>query len=241
MELKDLKALLEQPNQLRLALEKLRLNTSLSEEIKGFIVLYDTFDGDCEAIKNYLISTEKQILVHSQPKTISFSIFKYAAGITLLIGIGSLIYYFSATSTSSNLNAKNEITNVFKEPGVPIFMGEKPKIEWGNLMYAIEKESPEKAIAEWKKIQKLAPENDSINYFGGLVYFNSNQFKTAEKYFRQNLNVQSTYNDRSLYFLAILDWKRNKRAEAKKKLLQLSSTSDLELKKAVKIHLKDIK
>ena len=158
----------------------------------------------------------------------------------MLIGIGSLIYYFSETSTSKNLNANNEITNVFIEPGIPIFMGEKPKIEWGNLMFAIEEESTEKAITEWKKIQRFAPENDSINYFGGLVYFNANQLKTAEKYFKQNLKVQSTYNDRSLYFLAILDWKRNKKAEAKKKLLQLTSTSDLELKKAVKINLKDI-
>jgi hypothetical protein len=38
----------------------------------------------------------------------------------------------------------------------------------------------------------------------------------------------------------MIDWKRNRRAEAKKKLLQLSSTSDEALKKAVKIHLKDI-
>jgi tetratricopeptide (TPR) repeat protein len=241
MELKDLKALLDHPNQLQLELEKLRSDARLSEEIKGFIVLYDSFEGDCENIKNYLSTTEKQILAPSQPKTIPFSILKYAAGFALLIGLGGFLYYYSTTNSATNLSSKNaKKKDVFTEPGIPIFMGENPKIEWGSLMFAIEEESTEKAITEWQKIQKLAPENDTVLYFGGIVYFNDNQIQKAEKFFKRNRQIQSSYNDRSLYFIAIIDWKRNRRAEAKKKLLQLSSTSDEALKKAVKIHLKDI-
>jgi len=241
MELKDLKALLEHPNQLQLELEKLRSDVHLSEEIKGFIVLYDSFDGDCEAIKNYLSTTEKLILAPSQSKIIPFSSLKYAAGFALLIGIGGFLYYYSTTNPATNLSSKNaKKKDVFTEPGIPIFMGENPKIEWGNLMFAIEEESTEKAISEWQKIQKLAPKNDTVLYFGGIVYFNDNQIQKAEKFFKRNRQIQSTYNDRSLYFIAMIDWKRNRRAEAKKKLLQLSSTSDEALKKAVKIHLKDI-
>jgi tetratricopeptide (TPR) repeat protein len=241
MEIKDLKALLDHPNQLQLELEKLRSDARLSEEIKGFIVLYDSFEGDCENIKNYLSTTEKQIIAPSQPKTIPFSILKYAAGFALLIGIGGFLYYYSTTNPATNLSSKNaKKKDVFTEPGIPIFMGENPKIEWGSLMFAIEEESTEKAITEWQKIQKLALENDTVLYFGGIVYFNDNQIQKAEKYFKRNRQIQSTYNDRSLYFIAMIDWKRNKREEAKKKFQQLKTSTDLVLKKAAKSRIEEI-
>jgi tetratricopeptide (TPR) repeat protein len=235
MELKDLKALLEHPNQLQLELEKLRSDAHLSEEIKGFIVLYDSFEGDCEAIKNYLSTTEKQIIAPSQPKTVPFSILKYAAGFALLIGLGGFLYYYSTKNPATNLSSKNsKKKDVFTEPGIPIYMGENPKIEWGSLMFAIEEESPDKAIVEWQKIRKITPENDTVLYFGGIVYLNDNQIQKAEKFFKQNRQIKSSYNERSLYFLAMIDWKRRKREEAKKKFQQLTSSTDLELKKAAK-------
>jgi tetratricopeptide (TPR) repeat protein len=107
-------------------------------------------------------------------------------------------------------------------------------------MFAIEEESTEKAITEWQKIQKLAPENDTVLYFGGIVYFNDNQIQKAEKYFKRNRQIQSTYNDRSLYFIAMIDWKRNKREEAKKKFQQLKTSTDLVLKKAAKSRIEEI-
>jgi tetratricopeptide (TPR) repeat protein len=241
MEIKDLKKLLDNPAQLQVEIEILRTNANVSEEINGFIVLYDSFEGDCEAIKNYLSTTEKQILAPSQPKIIPFSILKYAAGFALLIGLGGFLYYYSTTNTATNLSSKNaKKKDVFTEPGIPIYMGENPKIEWGSLMFAIEEESTEKAINEWQKIRKIAPENDSVLYFGGLVYFNANQIQKAEKYFKQNRLIQSTYNDRSLYFIAMIDWKRNKREDAKKKFQQLTSSTDLELKKAAKNRIEEI-
>ena len=239
MEIKELKKLLDNPTQLQVEIEILRSNTNVSEESKGFIVLYDSFEGDCKAIKKYLSSTETQILAPLQAKSTSFLFLKYAAGIAFLIGLGGYFYYYSTPANNLTSKTANK-KELFVEPGIPIFMGENPKIEWGNLMFAIEKENTEKAIAEWQKIQKLAPENDTVLYFGGLVFFNANQIQKAEKYFKQNRQIQSTYNERSLYFIAMIDWKRNKREDAKKKLLQLTSTSDEALKKAVKIHLKDI-
>lgn len=241
MKIKDLKKLLDNPAQLQVEIELLRSNTNVSEESKGIIILYDSFERDCEAIKKYLSSTEKQFLAPSQPKTIPFSILKYAAGFALLIGLGGFLYYYSTTNPATNLNSKNaKKKDVFTEPGIPIYMGENPKIEWGSLMFAIEEESTEKAITEWQKIQKLAPENDTVLYFGGIVYFNDNQIQKAEKFFKRNRQIQSTYNDRSLYFIAMIDWKRGKREEAKKKFQQLASSTDLVLNKAAKNRVKEI-
>ncbi len=239
MEIKDLKKLLDNPAQLKVEIEILRSNANVSEEINGFIVLYDSFEGDCEAIKKYLSSTETQILEPLQVKSTSFSFLKYAAGIAFLMGLVGYFYYYSTPANNLTSKTANK-KELFVEPGIPIYMGETPKIAWEKLMFAIKKESTSKAISEWQKIQTIAPENDTVLYFGGLVYFNANQIQKAEKYFKQNRQIQSTYNDRSLYFIAMIDWKRNKREEAKKKLLQLITTTDLELKKAVKIHLKDI-
>ena len=238
MEIKDLKKLLDNPTQLHVEIEKLRSDATVSEEMKGFIVLFDSFEGDCEVIKNYLITTEKQILAPLQAKLTSFSFLKYAAGIALLIGLGGYFYYSTSANnlTSKTFNKKE----LFVEPGIPIYMGETPKIAWEKLMFAIKKESTSKAIIEWQKIQKIAPENDTVLYFGGFVYFNANQIQKAEKYFKKNRQIKSTYNDRSLYFLAMIDWKRNKREEAKKKFRQLTSSTDLELKKAAKNRIDEI-
>lgn len=239
MKIKDLKKLLDNPAQLQVEIEMLRSNTNVSEESKVIIILYDSFEGDCEAIKKYLSSTENQILAPLQAKSTSFSFLKYAAGIAFLIGFGGYFYYYSIPK--NNLTSKTaDKKDVFTEPGIPIYMGENPKIEWGSLMFAIEEESTEKAITEWQKIQKLAPENDTVLYFGGIVYFNDNQIQKAEKFFKRNRQIQSTYNDRSLYFIAMIDWKRGKREEAKKKFQQLASSTDLVLNKAAKNRVEEI-
>ncbi|MEN9302983.1 MAG: hypothetical protein RL264_1412 [Bacteroidota bacterium] len=239
MDLKKLKSLLSQPRLLKSQIDELRKDPSLSDEIKGFIVLFDSFGGDCAAVKQYLDNTETFIVSKEKTVKFSFPYLKYAAILLLFLSIGGMLYYGKSTSKSTTINSKNN-PEIFVEPGIPIFMGNKQTIDWAPLMYAIKKESRAKAISEWRKIQKIAPENDTVLYFGGLIYFNANQIQKAEKYFKRNRQIQSTYNDRSLYFIAMIDWKRNKREEAKKKFQQLTSSTDLELKKAAKNRIKEI-
>ena len=239
MDLKEIIALLDHPDKLKLKVEDLRSKTALPEEVKGFIQLYDSLNGDCNAVKNYLKNTKHEVL--SPIKIKSFSILQYAAIFVLLLAVGGFVLYYSSSKNLKQPRSLNAtIKQPFVEPGIPIFMGNKQSIDWAPLMYAIKKESTAKAISEWQKIEKIAPENDTVIYFGGVVYFNANQEQKAEKYFKLNRQFQSTYNDRSLYFLAMMDWKRNKFEAARKKFRQLTTSSDLELKKAVKIHLKDI-
>lgn len=239
MELKDLKLLLNKPNDLKKLILELRDEKNLSEEVKGFIVLYDSFNGDCNAVKNYITSTEKFIVSKSKPIKRSISYLKYAAVLLLILGVGGLLYFGNTTFKPTTITSKSN-PKIFKEPGIPILMGDSAQIDWAPLMYAMANESKEKSISEWRKIQKIAPENDTVLYFGGLVYFNASQEQKAEKYFHLNRQIQSIYNDRSLYFIAIIDWKQNKLEEAKEKFQQLISTTDLELKKAAKNHIKEM-
>lgn len=241
MDIKDLKKLLNNPTQLQVEIKKLRLNATISEEVKGFIMLYDNFDGDCEALNNYLKETQSKILSPLQVNLFPFYFLKCAAGIAFLIGFGGFLYYYSTTTPANNKSLITaEKKEFFTEPGLPIYMGEASVIAWGKLMFAIKKESPSSAIFEWQKINKLNADNDTVMYFGGIVYFNANQLKQAALFFNQNQQKLSAFNDRSLYYLALIDLKRNNPNEANIKFHQLSSSKDLELKKAVNLHLQAV-
>jgi hypothetical protein len=241
MDVKDLKKLLNNPTQLQVEIEKLRLNATISEEVKGFIILYDSYEGNCEAIYNYLKATQSQILAPLQVNLFPFYLLKCAAVIAFIIGLGGFLCYYSTLTPATNKSSINsEKKEFFTEPGLPIYMGEATTIEWGKLMFAMKKESPSIAIIEWQKLYHLNPDNDTVIYFGGIIFFNANQLKKAAFFLKQNKQKQSVFNDRSLYYLALIDLKRNSLNEANKKFHQLSSTKDLELKKAVNLHLQEV-
>ncbi len=164
MELNQLKDLLNHPDQLKVEVEKLRSEVNQSEEIKGFIALYDSLDGDSLKIKNYLKETESSIK-NVIPKNIkSFSILKYAATFLILFGLASL-FYLNLRNSNKIIEQKEVSKNLFKDPGIPIYMSEETKINWAELMFSIENESSEKAIQVWQKIEKVAPKNDTVLYY----------------------------------------------------------------------------
>ncbi len=235
MELIELKILLNHPDQLKIEVEKLRLDASTSHEIKGFITLYDHFQGNSIEIEKYLKETERRIKTSSISGKKNFNFLKYAAIVLVIFGIGSLIYF-----SYSNSKEKLEISNLYKDPGIPIFMSEKTKINWGELMFAIENETSIKAVNIWKKIQKSAPENDTVLYYGGIVYRNAFQYKKANHYFKANLKIPSVFHEQSLYFIAINEWKKGKKNKAKKLLIKLQKSKNQDLRHYVNINLKDL-
>jgi tetratricopeptide (TPR) repeat protein len=235
MELKELKILLNNPQKLKIVVEELRLKPNLKEEVKGFIVLYDAFHGDCNRILVYLEETNSRFKI-KQPR-FSNSYLKFAAGFLLIIGIGSL-FYLNKTETQKIKRLEISKSDVFIEPGIPTFLDENKTLAWENLMFAIKKESSKKAIQEWKKIEKVAPDNDTVLYFGGIVYSNDNQFDKAIQYFDKNLTKNSTYNDRAAYFIAICFWKKKQIKKAKEIFITLENSKDLNIQSAVREHLK---
>ncbi len=239
MELNQLKDLLNHPNQLKVEVEKLRFDSTQSEEIKGFIALYDVLDGDSLKIKNYLKETESSIK-NIIPKNIKlFSIFKYAATFLILIGIASL-FYLNFLSSNKIIEHKKMSKNLFKDPGIPIFMSEETKINWAELMFAIENESSKKALQVWGEIEKDAPKNDTVLYYGGIVHRNNLQMNKALLYFKANLKTESVFHDQSLYFIAINDWEMGNTSEAKSKLSKLKNSTNLDVRQAVRLNLKEL-
>ena len=239
MELNQLKNLLNHPDQLKVEVEKLRSEVTQSEEIKGFIALYDSLDGDSLKIKNYLKETESSIKNVIPKKRKSISILKYAAVFLVLVGITTFIY---TTSRKNNKISEQKIVskNLYKDPGIPIYMSEETKINWAELMFAIENESSQKAVQVWKNIEKVAPKNDTVLYYGGIVHRNNLMQKLALRYFKENLKTESVFHEQSLYFIAIIDWETGKLSEAKRKLLKLKNAENLDVRQAVRVNLKEI-
>jgi hypothetical protein len=97
-------------------------------------------------------------------------------------------------------------------------------------MYAIDKESPQRALQEWRKIEKLEHENDTLIYFGGIVYQKLNKLAKARFLYEKNANSSSVFADRSAYFLLQIAKSRGDQKERDKWLEQLKNTQDLDLK-----------
>lgn len=239
MELNELKILLHHPDQLKIEVEKLRSDNTQSDEIKGFIALYDAFEEDTSKIKDYLEQTEYSIKNVIPKKRKSISILKYAAVFAVLVGITTFIYSNSRKNIKIS-EQKIVSKNLYKDPGIPIYMSEETKINWGELMFAIENESSQKAVQVWQKIEKVAPKNDTVLYYGGIVHRNNLMQITALRYFKKNLKTESVFHEQSLYFIAINDWENGKISDAKSKLSKLKNAENLDVRQAVHLNLKEL-
>lgn len=239
MVLNELKLLLEYPNQLKIEVGKLRSDATQPEEIKGFIALYDSFNGDTIRIKQYLNETESFIKERIPSGKKSFSILKYAAVFFMFIGI-TMFFYLNFRNRTKITEQKVVSKNLFRDPGIPIYMSVETKINWGELMFALENESSQKAIRVWKKIHKTSAENDTVLYYGGIVYRKALQPEKAIYYFKSNLKTQSNFNEQSLYFLAVYEWEKGHKTKAKKILLKLKNATNLDIRQAVRVNLREL-
>jgi hypothetical protein len=234
MELNDLKILLQNPEQLKNVIEKLRLDQTQSEQNKGFIALYDHFNGNSTELIKYIEDSERVITSPLNYQNVSFRYIKYAVVFLILTGIGSLIYFNYPKS-----NNKIVITDLYTDPGIPIYMSHETRINWAELMFAIQEKTPLQAKEIWIKIQKKAPQNDTTIYYGGIVYKNLNDSKKANYYFHKNLKRESVFHDQSRYFIAIAAWEHGRLTEAKKLLKELIYAENLDIREAVRKHLKN--
>jgi tetratricopeptide (TPR) repeat protein len=241
MSLKELIDLLDRPQELKFIISKMRLRTDLSEEEQGFLSLYDQFNGDIALIKSYLNETKKHILGINEKNTRIQVFYRVAAVFIVLLGVGAL-FFLSQQMKVNQLKNSFDVTesDLFKEPGIPILMGKGTIIEWAPLMFAIDKESSQKALAEWQKLHKVAPENDTVIYFGGIVHMNLKRTSRARKLFQKNADMESVFADRSVYFLSQIAKGQGDLTEAKRLLERLKNTNDMDLKPFVLQEMKGV-
>ena len=239
MEWYKLKELLDQPERLKSEVEVLRKATNLSEELNGFIALYDHFAGDVEKIKTYLNTSEVYIQRSQiQKKTIRSQAFKIAA-ISIVICLSLVGYLLFRPLPDTGQPTQKLAVDYLIEPGIPVYMSEHPILPWQKVMFPYKKGAYKSALKELEKIEKLAPQNDTVFYFKGVLNAKLKNTLVASEHFKRTIKVNSIFSFRAQFYLAKIDWESGNKQKAYKKMNELKMCNDPTVQQAVHSFIKD--
>ena len=232
-ELNQLIELLDEPSALKQKLEFLKASTNLSEETEGFIIVYNSFNGDCEKIKNYLKDSKTKTVTPLKNKNRFSTYLKYAAVFALLLATGTYLY--------NRQDKVKALSHQFEEPGLINYMSTTTTSNWEDIMFDFKTKNYLKADKQIKKALIENPKNDTLIYFSGVVKFKLNHLKAAKTQFQKLHNSKSTnYNDKSIYYLGLIEYKRRHFKASNTLFKSLSNSIDLDVKNASFEHVNEI-
>lgn len=236
-ELKLLKDKLDQPEKLKLLVDEFRQIQNLSEEILGFIALYDSLNGDHLKMKALLEENEKQILMNLQKKPLFFcrkSVLKYAA-IFLMLAASSVFLYTRLSKPSFELSV------VFKDPGIPSYMSSDAQNTFELIMYNYKLKDFEKASELLQVALEVDPKNDTLIYYSGVANYQSEHFDKAKLDFYKLTIQKGPYQHRSNYYLGVCFAKEGKYTEAIKAFESVVNSQDESVYMYASDNLKELK
>jgi len=182
--------------------KRLKDNKGLQQQVEEYSLLIKSVEG--QSFLNKLdefhtdINTDKRI---TEPSKKMFSSTKYAiaASIALLISLGGYWVY-----NSSNSN-KRLYTEYFKpDPGLPTVMGTTDNYEFYDAMVNYKRGDYKLAIEKWEELLKAKPQNDTLNYFLGVVHLANNNEKQSIEYLKKVVKDQNTsFKDDTYYYLGL--------------------------------------
>jgi hypothetical protein len=211
----ELIPLLDFPTFLQEKIVELKRNNANSDEVDGFIVLYDYYKGDCSQIKTYLQDSKNKITQKTHKKS-SFSWMKYAAIFFVILGIGT---YISLQKTTTNFYK----TYADKDLGLPVFMSiEKNALD--NWMLEYKDEKYVKALKTGMQLLRANPKNDTICYYLGVIQLELNHPVQAARYFSKINTKKSVFAEQS-YWLTAICWMYTDKPKAKKMLENISQSA----------------
>jgi tetratricopeptide (TPR) repeat protein len=199
-ELKKLIDLLDFPDELKLIIEKNRSYKDLDESIRGFIAMYDSFDGDCNKLRAQISSNKKVILrpLDQTKQVRSSSMFlKYAAMFALVIGSSFFTYFYFS-------NDRVGLAKCFNDPGIPNFMSAEENNEMIAIMFYYQKKEYEKADVLIQSELKHKPANDTLNYYASVVMFLDERGDSGFKGFERLGKGNGTYKAKSIYYQGLI-------------------------------------
>lgn len=207
--LAELIRLLDYPTFLAEKIRELKTQESTSEEVAGFIILYDQYNGDEQKIKNYLVVSKQKITQTKLPKIHTLRWVKYAAICILILGIGA---YF----TIQNSNKNYYKTYADTDHGLPVFMSiEKNVLD--NWMLEYKDKNYVNALKTGIQLLKQNPGNDTICYYLGVIQLESNHPTQAQHFFSTIDTTQSSFSEQTTWLTAIC-WMYTDKPKAKSML-----------------------
>jgi tetratricopeptide (TPR) repeat protein len=199
--LKDLIAQLqENPALFEKNIQGLRKEENLAIDIQGFIQMYDLCEGDLLKMRAQIVANKMHILssLKEEPKKVNHlpKLMRYAA--VLLVLITCTIFGFLYFKTE-----KLELTTVYKDPGIPTYMGNSSENKLETVMFYFRKNEFNNARTLIQPLYKKNPTNDTIVYYTALINHLNQEEKTATKLFEGLISKENAFTAKSTYFLAM--------------------------------------
>ena len=205
MDSSHLIALLDQPDLLQQEIAILRANSNNSEELIGFIVLYDQLNGDTTAIKRFFKESETEFekkIRHPFQIIPLFPQFKKIAVILVVIlCIGGVFY---ATFNSQN-KTKNLPLNEEKTLAKALSTNVHPQIE--QALHYFKNKNYHRTITSLKPLSTTISKSDTIRYLLAVSYFHKKKYREAIQLFKTF--TKGELRNKSTYYRAIIELKLN--------------------------------
>ena len=232
-ELNQLIELLDHPSALKQKIEILRLSPNLTDELEGFIALYDSYKGDCLKINKNINESKSIILAPLKKKNNFITYLKYAAVFVLLFGTGLFLFIGKEKVLP--------LSNQFEEPGLVNYMSTTTSSNWVDIMYDFKTKNYLKADQKIEKALIDNPKNDTLIYFLGVVNFKLNKLKEAKIQLQKLQKINTTiYTDKSIYYLGLIEYNKAHFSKANTIFKSLSNSIDLDVKNASFEHVNEI-
>lgn len=183
------------------------------DALLGALLLLEENNWDPSVLKKAFTKTENRIvtILNTKPKKSSkINYLRYAA---VLLPIAFIMGYI----ITGNFNNENESIDKYyiKEEGLPNLMSEE-KSNWEELMQLYESNQLEKALVLSEKLTFQKAENDTANYFQGVIAYDLKKYAIAKECFgKVTINKQSAFYNEASFRLGFTLSKLNQKKEAK--------------------------
>jgi len=110
------------------------------------------------------------------------------------------------------------------DPGLPVPMSaqntsnENFKYRFSDAMVDFKNEQYQLAISKWSELLDVKPNNDTLTYYIGSAHFNNAAYKSAESYFGNVAQINSSVFQNKSQFYLVLCWLQAKEYDKIKNL-----------------------
>lgn len=159
---------------------------------------------EAEGLKRDLDSIHGELYGKGSSGGNRFLIWSMAASFAVLIGFA--FWFFQGSISSERLYSEY----AYKDPGLPVPMSASDTYEFHDAMVDYKTENYASAIAKWKKLYSEEPDNDTLRYYIGAAYFNSDSLAQAELYLTGIADSDSPFKYKAQYTVLLILLKSGK-------------------------------
>ena len=183
----------------------------VDEAISGTIKFLEDHNYDFDALHQFL---ENPIILSNSkkkyPATIGFK--KLSVAATILILLTTSVWFYINRETTKKIMTKA----IFHEPGLPVFASMQGNKEFHELMSAYKMQDTKTGLGYYYALISKEPMNDTLNYFGGWLFYLNDQPDSAALNFNKVTEIKSAiYQQKAQYMLAVCLYLKGEKTESK--------------------------